>query len=298
MNELSFTVEPGTVTGFLGPNGAGKTTTLRCLLGLISPSDGTATIGGSRYAELAAPTHTVGAMLEASSFHPRRTGRDHLRVYCRAAGIAHSRADEVLELVGLAAAAGRKAGQYSLGMRQRLGLAAALLGDPPVLILDEPANGLDPEGIAWMRQLLRQLAEQGRTVLVSSHLLREMQQIADDVVIINRGRLVKQGQLAELAREHRHAVRVSSPEAERLANALDAHAAVERLDGERLRVTGVDTATVGHLAFTNGVELHELTAEASDLEQIFFTLTENEAGDTGTGTGDAEPAPSQAGGQP
>jgi ABC-2 type transport system ATP-binding protein len=200
VDDLSFVVEPGTVTGFLGPNGAGKTTTLRMLVGLVTPDAGTATIGGQRYVDLPAPSDTVGAALDTTGFHPARAGRDHLRVYCTVNGYPLSRADEVLELVGLADAAARPVKGYSLGMRQRLALATALLGNPRVLVLDEPVNGLDPEGIVWIRRLLRDLADQGRTVLVSSHLLWEVQQLVDQVVIINRGRLVRQGDLADLSR--------------------------------------------------------------------------------------------------
>ena len=196
---LSFVVEPGTVTGFLGPNGAGKTTTLRMLVGLIAPDAGTATIGGRQYSDLPAPGDTVGAALETTGFHPARTGRNHLRVYCTVNGYPPRRADEVLDLVGLTDAATRPVKGYSLGMRQRLTLATALLGDPPVVVLDEPVNGLDPEGIVWIRGLLRDLADQGRTVFVSSHLLWEAQQLVEHVVIINRGRLVAQGDLIELS---------------------------------------------------------------------------------------------------
>src|SRR5215831_282955 len=195
---LTFTAAPGAVTGFLGPNGAGKTTTLRMLAGLVIPDAGTATIGGHRYAALPAPGREAGVVLEAAGFHPARTGRDHLRVYCTASGYPLRRADEVLELTGLAAAGRRKVRGYSLGMRQRLALAAALLGDPVALILDEPANGLDPEGIAWLRGLLRDFARSGRTVLYSSHVLPEVEQLADHVVIVSNGRLVHHGPLAEL----------------------------------------------------------------------------------------------------
>ncbi len=195
---LSFTAAPGLVTGFLGPNGAGKTTTVRMLAGLVIPDAGTATISGRRYAELASPGRAVGVVLESAGFHPARTGRDHLRVYCTACGYPLGRADEVLEICGLAAAGRRKVRGYSLGMRQRLALAVALLGDPAALILDEPANGLDPEGIAWLRGLLRDYARSGRTVLYSSHVLPEVEQLADQVVIMHRGRLVRQGTLAEL----------------------------------------------------------------------------------------------------
>jgi ABC-2 type transport system ATP-binding protein len=199
VDELSFRAEPGTVTAFLGANGAGKTTTLRALLGLVEPTSGSATIDGHRYAELPRPREVVGALLEASGVHPGRTGRAHLAVVQQAAGLRASRTEEVLDLVGLTSAADRKAGGYSLGMRQRLGLATALLGDPAALVLDEPANGLDPQGIHWLRGLLRGLADEGRTVLLSSHLLAEVAQLADRLVIIDRGRLVREGAVAELA---------------------------------------------------------------------------------------------------
>src|SRR5215212_2242385 len=195
---LSFSAHPGEVTGFLGPNGAGKTTTLRMLLGLVEPTSGTATIGARSYDDLGNPPDVVGAALEASSFHPGRSGRDHLRVYCAVAGYPDTRADETLEIVGLSGAARRPVRGYSLGMRQRLGLATALLGDPPVLVLDEPSNGLDPAGIAWLRKFLKRLAGEGRTILVSSHALSDVQQIADQVVIIDKGRLVRDGRLDEL----------------------------------------------------------------------------------------------------
>jgi ABC-2 type transport system ATP-binding protein len=203
VDRVSFTVEPGTVTGFLGPNGAGKTTILRMLLGLIRPDSGWATIAGLPYTELPEPTTTVGAALENTGFHPVRNGRDHLLVYCTVNGYPRHRADEVLAQVGLTGAGHRAVKGYSLGMRQRLALATALLGDPDVLILDEPANGLDPSGVAWMRALLRDLADTGRTVLVSSHLLWEMQQLVDEVLILHRGRLVHQGTLTDLTAGHR-----------------------------------------------------------------------------------------------
>jgi ABC-2 type transport system ATP-binding protein len=279
VDNLSFSVPAGTITGFLGPNGAGKTTTLRCLLGLVGPTGGTATIGGRVYRDLPEPANTVGAMLEASSFHPARSGRNHLRVYCTVNGYPDRRADEVLDLVGLTKAANQKVRGYSMGMRQRLGLAAALLGDPGVLILDEPANGLDPEGIAWLRRFLRSMSEQGRTVLVSSHVLSEVEQTVDNVVIINRGTLVRQGTIAELADHQGHAVVVRGPDLDRLTTALPDRAEVERRDGT-LRVSGLTTEEVGHLAFTERIELHELTTERSDLEDIFFALT---------GGGDAGP---------
>ncbi len=272
VDNLSFTVTPGSVTGFLGPNGAGKTTTLRCLLGLVAPTAGTATIGGLRYADIPQPSGTVGAVLEASSFHPARTARNHLRVLCAANGYPAHRADDVLELVGLAPAARRKVREYSAGMRQRLGLAAAVLGDPQVLLLDEPANGLDPDGIAWLRRFLRRLASEGHTILVSSHVLSEVEQTVDDVVIINKGSLVRQGTLDELADTRARPVVVRGPALDRLATALRDHAALTRRDGA-LVVTGLRPDQIGHVAFTEGVELHELTTERSDLEDIFFALT-------------------------
>jgi ABC-2 type transport system ATP-binding protein len=279
---LSFTVEPGSVTGFLGPNGAGKTTTLRILLGLAAADAGQATFGGRPYRSLATPADHVGAVLDAAGFHPGRSGRDHLRVYCTANGYPHARADEVLGLVGLTGAAHRKVRGYSLGMRQRLALATALLGDPDVLVLDEPANGLDPSGILWMRRLLRRLADDGRTVLLSSHVLTEMQQLVDDVVIIHRGRLVEQGSLAELM-GGRTAVVVRTPHATRLGTALadQTEAHLETCGQGTLRIRGVDAARVGQIALAAHVELHELTSERSDLETLFFALT------SGTGDGNA-----------
>jgi ABC-2 type transport system ATP-binding protein len=278
VDNLSFAVEPGRVTGFLGPNGAGKTTTLRMLLNLVTPTAGTATIGGQRYADLPDPTRTVGAVLEASSAHKGRTGRNHLRVICAAAGLPASRADEVLAMVGLTPAAKRKFKGYSLGMRQRLGIAAAMLGDPRVLILDEPANGLDPEGIRWMRGFLRGLAADGRTVLVSSHLLSEMELLAEDVVIIAAGKLIRQGPVAQVLSSMSDAmhVRVRTPQADRLAAALDG-ASVTRRDDGALLVGGLDAAAVGNAALAAGVELHELTTERPDLEGVFLELTAGKA---------------------
>lgn len=279
VDNLSFVVEPGSVTGFLGPNGAGKTTTLRMLLGLVTPASGVATIGGRRYADLERPNSTVGAVLESSSFHPARSGRNHLRVYCAVNSYPDQRADEVLELVGLTDAARRSVRGYSLGMRQRLGLAAALLGDPPVLLLDEPANGLDPPGIAWLRGFLRTLADQGRTILVSSHVLSEVQQTADRIVIINQGQLVREGTLEDLTAGHGQAVIVRSPHADRFAAVLREKAtAVRTVDTYELHVDGLDAAEVGKLAFAEQVELHALETEASDLERIFFALTGVEEG--------------------
>ncbi|MEU1749164.1 ABC transporter ATP-binding protein [Micromonospora arida] len=281
VNNLSFTVAPGRVTGFLGPNGAGKTTTLRMLLNLVTPTAGTATISGQRYADLANPLRQVGAVLEASSAHKGRTGINHLRVICAAAGLPKQRADEALALVGLTPAAKRKFKGYSLGMKQRLGIAAAMLGDPRVLILDEPANGLDPEGIRWMRGFLKNLAHEGRTVLVSSHLLSEMQLLADDVVIIAAGQLVRQGPvdqvLGSMAQGAR--VRVRTPQAEVLTAALKAQSATIETDEQGvLLVGGVDAPTIGRSALAAGVELHELTTERPDLERVFLELTAGKAG--------------------
>jgi ABC-2 type transport system ATP-binding protein len=277
VDNLSFTVEPGTITGFLGPNGAGKTTTLRMLLGLVTPTAGTATIGGKHYAELANPIKTVGAALESSSFHKGRTGRNHLRVLCAAASLPTKRADEVLEAVGMTAAANRKVRGYSLGMKQRLGLAATLLGDPQVLILDEPANGLDPEGIRWLRNFLRELADRGRTVLVSSHLLAEVEQTVDDVVIIAAGKSVKQGKVSDLRAQQSASVRVRTPHADALVAALG-NVQVRRGDAGLLHITGAEAPYVGKTALAAGVELHELTTEHSDLEDVFLQLTHGKAG--------------------
>ncbi|MDT5034915.1 MAG: type transport system ATP-binding protein [Micromonosporaceae bacterium] len=280
VDDLSFVVEPGRVTGFLGPNGAGKTTTLRMVLNLVTPTAGAATIGGRRYADLADPLKTVGAILEASAAHRGRTGRNHLRIICAAAGLPASRADEALELVGLTPAAKRKFKGYSLGMRQRLGIAAALLGDPRVLILDEPANGLDPEGIRWMRDLLKGLAAQGRTILVSSHLLSEMEILADNLVIIAAGKLVRQGTVDEIvgSMSANARVRVRTPGADALTEALkQTTATVEPAPDGALLVTGVDAPTVGAAALRAGVELHELVTERPDLEHVFLELTHDKA---------------------
>ena len=281
VDDLSFTVRAGRVTGFLGPNGAGKTTTLRMLLNLVTPTSGTATIGGRRYVDLDEPIRHVGAVLEASSAHKGRTGLNHLRVICRAAGLPQQRADEALALVGLTPAARRKFKGYSLGMRQRLGIAAAMLGDPGVLILDEPANGLDPEGIRWMRDLLKTLAAEGRTVLVSSHLQSEMQLLADDVVILAAGRLIQQGPMDHVVGSLGAAVqvRVRTPDPAKLTTALAPFSpAITPLPDGALMVTGVEPAQVGHAAFTAQVELHELTGEKADLEQVFLQLTAGKAG--------------------
>jgi ABC-2 type transport system ATP-binding protein len=276
---LSFEVSPGRVTGFLGPNGAGKTTTLRMVLGLTTPTAGTATIGGVSYGELDRPIRRVGAVLEGSAAHRSRSGRDHLRIICRAGGVHPARADEVLALVGLAAVGRRPFRSYSLGMRQRLGIAAALIGNPQVLVLDEPANGLDPEGIRWLRDLLRGLADQGRTVLVSSHQLADVQALADDVVIVARGRLVAHGSvdsvLDSVARVERILVR--TPEPDRLIAELGADAVVTRGAGGDLYISGVDAAAISDAAQQAKVALHQLTTERPDLEDAFLRLTAQRA---------------------
>ncbi|MGL4746117.1 MAG: ABC transporter ATP-binding protein [Dermatophilaceae bacterium] len=284
VDDLSFTVEPGRITGFLGPNGAGKTTTLRMLLGLIRPTSGTGTIGGLAYDALRAPLKTVGAALEATNFHPGRSGRDHLRVLAAAGAIPTARVDELLELVGIPAAARKRAGGYSMGMRQRLGLAAALLGDPHVLILDEPANGLDPEGIRWLRGFMRHLSAEGKTILVSSHLLQEVEQTVDDVVIIANGRLVRQGAMADLHGSPGAVVRTSEPEqlagALRLADVTSTTGA----DGTVVADT-VDLRLVGDVALRAGLPIYGLEPKRADLEALFFELTE------GTNRNEASGAP-------
>lgn len=272
VDDLSFRVEPGRITGFLGPNGAGKTTTLRCLVGLVRPSGGHTTIGGTRYQQLPRPSSVVGAALEASGFHPGRTGRDHLRVRTAALGLPASRADQLIDFVGLTDASGRKAGEYSLGMRQRLALATALVGDPAVLVLDEPANGLDPAGIAWLRQFLRGLAAEGRTILVSSHLLAEVRQTVDDVVIIDRGRLLKAGTLDSVIGVDA-SVRVRGPDLATLAQAVTTTGGTVRAEPDNLVVSGLTAAQVGHLAWQSQTELHELVTEEAMLEQVFLQLT-------------------------
>jgi ABC-2 type transport system ATP-binding protein len=274
VDDLSFSVREAAVTGFLGPNGAGKTTTLRMILSLARPTAGHATVMGRPYTELEQPAHTVGANLEVAGAHPGRSGRDHLRALAAMARLPRSRVDEVLRLVDLQAAAGRRAGKYSLGMRQRLGLAATLLGDPQVLILDEPANGLDPQGIRWLRDFLRGMAAEGRTVLVSSHVLAEVAQTVDDVVVIHRGRLVEQGPVARLtAGGH---VIVRSPRPDELRAALERAGLSVTVDGPVLAVDAGDPARVGDLAFEAGVPLHELTTRATSLEEAFLELTRDQ----------------------
>ncbi|GAB3200442.1 ABC transporter ATP-binding protein [Nocardioides hungaricus] len=273
VDDLSFAVRPGAVTGFLGPNGAGKTTTLRMLLGLTRPSAGRVLVGDRPYAEHPTPARVVGAALEASSFHPGRSGLGHLEAYAAQAGVTRRRCRELIEFVGLGPAASRRVGGYSMGMRQRLGLATALLGDPPAIVLDEPANGLDPEGIVWLRRLLRAFAEEGRTVLVSSHVLTEVQHTVDDVVIIARGRLVHASSLAALAELAEPETYVESPAPDALARLAGERGWAARADGAGLVVTGVLAAEVGAAAYASGVELHQLASRGVGLEDVFLRLT-------------------------
>ena len=279
VDDLSFTVARGSVTGFLGPNGAGKTTTLRAILGLARPTSGRTLVLGTDYRHLADAPQRVGAVLEASDFHPGRSGRDHLRALALADGIPSSRVDVVLRLVELDAAARRRVKGYSLGMRQRLGLASALLGEPELLVLDEPANGLDPEGMRWLRDFLRTFASNGGSVLISSHVLAEVEQTVDRVVIINRGRFVAEAALDEITARAATSVRVRSPDADRLAGLLTADGATvtAAADG-MLSVSGAPAARVGEVAAANGVVLHELVPEETSLEEAFLALTQETEG--------------------
>lgn len=275
VDDLTFTVAPGRVTAFLGPNGAGKSTAMKILLDLAKATKGSATIDGKRYRDLADPARTVGVVLEPNAFHPGRSARNHLRVLADGGGFAPARVEEMLQAVGLAKVADRRAGAFSLGMRQRLSLAAALLGDPPVVVLDEPGNGLDPQGIRWLRDLLRARADAGGTVFVSSHLLAEVEHLADDVVVINRGRLVAAGALADL----QHAgTTVRTPQPAELSRALSTAGAEVRpgVDGE-LVVRGMNISDIGDRALTAGIALHELSPQAGSLEDLFLGWTQNEA---------------------
>jgi ABC-2 type transport system ATP-binding protein len=314
VDHLSFTVEPGRVTGFLGPNGAGKSTTMRLVLGLDYPDTGTATINGKPYRELSRPLRTVGALLEAKSVHGGRSARNHLLFLAQTQGLPRRRVDEVLGLVGLLEVAGKRAGGFSLGMSQRLGIAAALLGDPEVLLLDEPVNGLDPEGVLWIRNLMKQLAAEGRTILVSSHLMNEMAVTADHLIVIGRGKLIIESSTEDvIARSTDKSVRVRSPEAERLAKLIEAAggtaaagdkavagtlspaaaAATAPANGAGLlTVTGLDAARIGELAASAQIVLHELTPLAS-LEEAFMELTSGSVE-----FGRHEPAPAGARSQP
>ena len=272
VDDVSFVIEKGTITGVLGPNGAGKTTTLRMILDLVRPTAGAVTILGSRYRDLRAPAARVGALLDSSGFHPGRSGRNALRVIATGARVPDVRVDEVLELVELTGAGKRAVKGYSTGMKQRLALAAALLGDPEVLILDEPANGLDPEGMLWLRTFLRAQAAEGRTVLVSSHVLAEVEQTVDDILIISKGKLLAQGPINKLTASAQPVIRVRSPQAEKLEAALvSAGATVNRLN-DALAVRGPAAAEVGDIAHAQGVVLHELMTEQPSLEDLFLQI--------------------------
>nr|WP_051386496.1 ABC transporter ATP-binding protein [Actinokineospora inagensis] len=314
VQNLSFQVEPGSVTGFLGPNGAGKTTTLRMLLGLVRPTAGEATINGAPFHQLGNPARVVGAVLEAQGFHPKRSAINHLRVYAAAMGVPDQRAFEVLQLVGLGGAASRQAGAFSLGMKQRLALATALLGDPRVLVLDEPANGLDPEGIAWLRSFLKSYAASGRTVLISSHLLAEVEQTIDQVVIVSRGQTMYYGSLDELRRSQESRVLVQPADPQALATALQENGitGVTGLPDGRLAITNATVQQVGDIATKAGIALYGVQEERADLEQLFLRLTSGqwaaqgyappgfESGQQATGFGAPVPPvnPYQTGPQP
>ena len=277
VDDLSFNVGPGRVTGFLGPNGAGKTTTMRVILGLDRPTSGSALVNGTAYAGLRWPLHEVGALLDAKGVHPGRSARAHLTWMAQSNGIPTRRVDEVLDLVGLTPVANRRAGGFSMGMGQRLGIAAAMLGDPGILMLDEPVNGLDPEGIVWVRNLLKHLAVQGRSIFVSSHLMSEMAVTADHVVVIGRGRLIADTSIAQFISGSSQAeVLVRSPQAQTLCGLLvDAGAEVVADAGGAWRVRGLSSAQIGDLAAEHRVPLHELTPQQASLEEVFMQLTQD-----------------------
>lgn len=273
VDDLTFSVQPGVVTGFLGPNGSGKSTTMRLILGLNSPDAGTALVNGVPYHQLRSPLREVGALLDAKAVHPGRSARQHLRALAQSNNIPLARVETVLEIVGLSDVANRRTGTYSLGMSQRLGIAAALLGDPQTLMFDEPINGLDPEGIRWVREFFQQLAREGRTVLVSSHLMSEMALTANSFIIIGKGRLITTGSQEDLARGERSIVRVASPNIEALRALAQTNGWSSHADGDSLILEGPSAATVGDAAFAAGIPLHELTSQTASLEDIFMELT-------------------------
>lgn len=270
VDDLTLEIKPGLVTGFLGPNGAGKSTTMRLILGLDAPTAGQARIDGRRYADLSHPLHTIGALLDAKAVHPARSGRDHLRAMARSHGISDRRVDEVIQLTGMTSASRRRAGGYSLGMSQRLGIAGALLGDPQVLMLDEPVNGLDPDGVLWIRTLLRSLAAEGRTVFVSSHLMSEMERTADRLVVLGRGRLIADQAMAEFVARSERRVVVRGPE---LAPLTDVYDGATWTGAAELTIPGVAPEQVGSRAFALGVEVHGLAAATDSLEHVYMSLT-------------------------
>jgi ABC-2 type transport system ATP-binding protein len=277
VDDLTFTVRPGVVTGFLGPNGAGKSTTMRMILGLDAPTAGTVTVNGRRYADHAAPLCEVGALLEARALHPGRSARAHLAALAATTGIPRRRVDEVVDLVGLGEAAGRRAGKFSLGMGQRLGLAAALLGDPATIMLDEPVNGLDPDGILWIRNLLKSLAAEGRTVFVSSHLMSEMALTATQLIVVGRGRLIADVSVAELTHANRTSVRVRSPQAAQLRDVLAGpQVTITSVEAGVLTITGLDSEAIGRAAAHHGVVLYELVPQSASLEEAYMELTRDD----------------------
>ena len=274
VNDLDFEVKPGVVTGFLGPNGSGKSTTMRIILGLDHPTKGRATIDGNNYEDLRSPLHEVGALLDAKAVHPGRTARNHLRALAASNRIKRSRVEEVLEFVGISSVADKKVGGFSLGMSQRLGIASALLGDPPVLLFDEPVNGLDPEGIRWIREFFRSLAKEGRTVFVSSHLMSEMALTADQIIVIGRGALITQGSVDDLTATAQGTVLVRASDLAGLTRALEAKKAlVQATSDSGLTVTGLTSEEVGDTAFKAGITIHELTPQRASLEEVFMDLT-------------------------
>ncbi len=277
VDDLSFTVRPGIVTGFLGPNGAGKSTTMRMILGLDSPTSGTVTVNGKPFAEHARPLREIGALLEARAIHTGRSARNHLLAMAATAGIGSQRVEEVIEMVGLTDVAGNRAGAFSLGMGQRLGIASALLGDPQMLILDEPVNGLDPDGVRWIRTLLRRLADEGRTVFLSSHLMSEMALTADHVIVVGRGRLLRDQSMAQfIADASSDVVRVRSPQSERLAQLLAGpDVTVKNIADQTLEVAGHTTEAIGTAAAAAGLTLFELTTQSASLEEAYMALTEH-----------------------
>ena len=278
VDDISFTAKPGLVTGFLGPNGAGKSTTMRIIVGLDRPTSGETTVNGKRYADHAAPLAEVGVLLDAKAVHTGRSARNHLRAQAATHGISAKRVDDVIALAGLESVAGRRVGGFSLGMGQRLGIAAALLGDPATLILDEPVNGLDPEGVIWVRTLARRLAAEGRTVFLSSHLMSEMAQTADHLIVLGRGRVIADAPVADiLSQSAGSTVRVRTPEASRLATLLIApNISVSTRDADLLEVTGLTAARIGELAAHSAIVLHELTPVAATLEAAYLALTQDE----------------------
>jgi ABC-2 type transport system ATP-binding protein len=294
VNDLSFDIAPGIVTGFLGPNGSGKSTTMRMILGLDRPTAGSVTVNGKAYRDIPAPLHEIGSLLDAKAIHGGRTARQHLRWVAEASGIGENRVEEVLGIVGIAEVSGKRVGDFSLGMAQRLGIATSLLGDPPVLLFDEPVNGLDPEGILWLRTFMKRLAAEGRTVFVSSHLMSEMQEMADHIVVIGRGRIVANAPVHEITRlRGGAAVRVVTPELSTITPVLEragGSISAERDGG--ILVTGIDAAAIGELAAIHRVPLHELTPRRASLETAFMELTrdtvEYQATESATATPVAE----------